>query len=223
MPSSASATASTAADARVSLIVVAAFIAIWPLILRKLGGDDVYRFLGPFSLAIIIVLTAIRRSWWRGRAASSPHLRRNIGIGIAVGATMTVGTHVAYHLCVSVAPSLAGHVTGLYRATRTTGFGIALAWTAVVVVAEELLWRGAFLGAASRVFTHRIAGVLSLATYTAVQFGTGSWVVVLAAFVCGVFWTAERLLTGSLVPSLVSHAIWTFTIIHFYPVTTSWP
>jgi hypothetical protein len=46
-------------------------------------------------------------------------------------------------------------------------------------------------------------------------------VVVLAALVCGAFWSTERLVTGSLVASLVSHAIWTFAIIHFYPVTAS--
>ena len=45
--------------------------------------------------------------------------------------------------------------------------------------------------------------------------------VVLAALVCGAFWSTERLVTGSLVASLVSHAIWTFAIIHFYPVTAS--
>ncbi len=91
----------------------------------------------------------------------------------------------------------------------------------VVVVAEEVLWRGAFIGAGSRLVPRRVAAILSVVTYAAVQLGTGSWVVVLAALVCGAFWSTERLVTGSLVASLVSHAIWTFAIIHFYPVTAS--
>jgi membrane protease YdiL (CAAX protease family) len=61
---------------------------------------------------------------------------------------------------------------------------------------------------------------ISVATYAAAQFGTGSWIVMLLALVCGTLWTLQRQLTRSLLSPLLAHLIWTPTVILFYPVTS---
>ncbi len=208
--------------ATATLCVTGLFVAVWPWLLHYLGDDDLYAILGPFSLVLIAVLGALAgRAWWASVLAH--HFKRNFAIGLGVGAIMTAGTYGAYAVCAKLIPKLAGEVEGLYRAAHPVSFGTALAWTLIVIVAEEVLWRGPALdGLPSR--RARVAVLAaSLATYTAVQIATGSWVVALAALVCGSFWMAERVATRSIVAPLVSHGIWTMTVIHLYPVTALFP
>ena len=194
------------------------FIAVWPLILQSFGGDRVYVSLGLYSLVIIATMTAVG---WKAMPLDRGASVRGVLIGVVTGVVMTVATYLAYHLCVALFPGLAHHVSGLYVATRTTNFAAALAWTALAVVAEEVLWRGALLNVFPRGSRRNVVIALSLLTYAAVQFGTGSWIVALAALICGAIWMVERLWTRSIVAPLISHAIWTMTVIHLYPVTSS--
>ncbi len=206
------------ARTRATLAAAAVFVCVWPWILRLLGDGDLYAIFGPFSVVLIAVLGALAGpTWWR--RALAHRFWRNFGIGALVGAVMTVGTYGAYAVGAALVPSLAGEVEGLYRAAHPTSFGAAFAWTLVVIAAEEILWRGPVLDGLPEGRARPIVVALSLVTYTAVQVGTGSWVVALAALVCGLFWMAERLRTRSIVAPLVSHTIWTMTVIHLYPVT----
>lgn len=205
---------------KAALVVCAGVIVGWAFVLRKLGGDDVYAYLGPYS-ALVIIAASVHAYLRRTAHTQEPRmaLATNIALGVGVGVAMTIGTFVAYRIFSAASPALAIHVEALYRATRTTSIEVRLAWTAVVIVAEEMLWRGALFSAAERVFGTYAAIAVSLLAYTAVQVGTGSWVVPLTAFVCGAFWTAERVVTRSLVAPLISHTIWTMIVIHLYPVT----
>jgi membrane protease YdiL (CAAX protease family) len=200
-----------------TLLVAGAFIALWPLLLRRFGGDAVYGRLGLYGIAILIVMSALG---WRRRRVLLNASPTNLGIGFVVGIGMTVATYVAYRVGVALFPGLASHVEGLYAATRAAHVWAALTWTVLVVVAEEILWRGPLVDVDVHGPILAILVVASLASYAAVQLGTGSWVVALAALVCGGIWTAERLITRSMVAPLISHAIWTITVIHVYPVTS---
>jgi membrane protease YdiL (CAAX protease family) len=62
--------------------------------------------------------------------------------------------------------------------------------------------------------------VVSIASYAAAQFGTGSWIVMSFALVCGTLWTLQRHLTGSLLSPLIAHVIWTPIVILLHPVTS---
>ncbi|CAN5526366.1 hypothetical protein BH11MYX1_BH11MYX1_25040 [soil metagenome] len=206
----------TATGTRRTWLVFALCIAIvigWPFALHRIREDDVYAFLGPYGAATVLVLLGLH-------GVHVDKLARGVAIGVAVGLAMTAGTYAAYAVVVRLVPGLASHVTELYAAAHSERIGPALAWTCVVICAEELLWRSALLETGEAKFGRLAAIAISLATYTAVQLGSGSWVVALAAFVCGAIWTAERVMTRTLVASLVSHLIWTVTVIHLLPVTS---
>lgn len=209
----------TAVATRRGALVLALCFAVavgWSFALHQIRDNDVYAVLGPYGAATALVMLALRGAHVDARA-----VLRGVGIGAVVGVAMTAATYAAYAVLVMVVPGLASHVSELYAAAHSERIGPALAWTCVVICAEELLWRGALLETAEATLGRPAAIALSLATYTAVQIGSGSWVVVLAALVCGAIWTAERVLTRTLVASLASHAIWTITVIHLLPVTAS--
>ncbi|HEV2927747.1 MAG TPA: CPBP family glutamic-type intramembrane protease, partial [Propionibacteriaceae bacterium] len=46
---------------------------------------------------------------------------------------------------------------------------------------------------------------------------SGSLVLPLAALVCGTVWARQRQVTGSIVPSLVSHALWSLLMYLYIP------
>ena len=46
---------------------------------------------------------------------------------------------------------------------------------------------------------------------------SGSPALLLAALVCGAVWTRQRQVTGSIVPSLVSHALWSLLMFLYVP------
>jgi membrane protease YdiL (CAAX protease family) len=83
---------------------------------------------------------------------------------------------------------------------------------------EEVLWRGAVFARLTRRYG---AGwrpvVLSAVAYAFFVGLSGSLVLPLAALVCGVVWARQRQVTGSLVPSLVSHALWSLLMYLYVP------
>jgi len=196
--------------------VALALVVGWGFTLRTIGSDDVYAYLGPYAVLTLGVAALLLR---RRRSETARGWPRNAAIGAAVGLVMTLGTYGAFAVLRSLVPSLETHVIELYGSSRTQSLGPAMAWTFVILVAEELLWRELLLRAAHEKISLPARVGIALGTYVLVQIGSGSWVVALAALVCGGIWTAERVVTRSLLAPLVSHAIWTETVIHLHPVT----
>jgi hypothetical protein len=73
---------------------------------------------------------------------------------------------------------------------------------------EEIYWRG-FI---QRFFQMRwgkgTAFLLTVILYTGMHLSTGNPVLILAALICGVYWSGLYWYTGSLVPVLISHMLW---------------
>jgi membrane protease YdiL (CAAX protease family) len=212
-------TTRSAAAARGSLptLVLLGFLTlVWFLLTQRFGSGDIYAVIGPYACAVSILLIGLQpravADWLKPRW-------RAIGIGLGVGVAMTVLTYPVFRLAVSVVPSLDGHVQSLYSGARSTTLPKALAWVVSVILAEELLFRGALPDALSRHVAERSAYAISLVAYALAQLGTGSLIVASMAVVCGCIWTVERRLTGSLLAPLISHLLWTPCVILLYPVT----
>jgi membrane protease YdiL (CAAX protease family) len=104
--------------------------------------------------------------------------------------------------------------------TRTTAPG-GLAVLVIVFAtspSEEVLWRGAVFARLTRRYG---AGwrpvVLTTVAYAGFVALSGSVVLPLAALVCGAVWTRQRQITGSIVPGLVSHALWSLLMYLWIP------
>jgi len=196
------------------LAAAGALIMCWFALIGRFGAG-IYALLGPFSVGVtLLVATALRarlRDWLRPT-------RRSVMFGVLFGLGMTLATYPLYALACAIAPRLRVDVAVLYAAARGASLAETLPWLVAIVVAEELLWRGALLELLSPRISPRGAMAISIATYTFAQAGTGSPIVALLALACGTLWTLQRQLAGSLLSPLIAHLIWTPTLILLAPL-----
>ena len=161
-------------------------------------------------------------SWW---AAWHPYLRtrlrptrRLVAMGLVSGLTL-YALFSAGALVVQATPLWSG-VQSVVDLTRTTAPGMVAVLVIVLGTSpsEEVLWRGAVFARLTRRYG---AGwrpvVLDAVVYAAFVGLSGSLVLPLAALVCGTVWARQRQVTGSLVPSLVSHALWSLLMFLYVP------
>jgi membrane protease YdiL (CAAX protease family) len=208
--------AQPSAFSRRYVILILGLTAAWAALMNQFGSSPIYWVMGPYSLAVCAVLLVARGQALRARLRPSG---KNVALGVGMGLLMTVCTYPAFDLARWLFPELVSNVADLYRQSQDERLGVALTAVLVILTAEELLWRGAWWEA----FCLRIgplkAGVLCVSSYALTQLFSGSYIVCLLAIVCGTVWTLMRHYTGSIVPSLIAHAIWTPTVILFIPVT----
>lgn len=199
-----------------SMWLLAALTVAWGVVMRQFGAGNIYSIVGSYALGVNAILLVLYRrllaEWLRARA-------RDVLIGACVGAAMTALTYPLYHFAVGLVPGLSPVVAGLYRTSSGESLGAAVLWVVLIITAEELLFRGAWLHALEAQLTRRAALGLSVVLYAAAQAFSGSLIVGLLALCCGSIWTLERALTGSLVAPLVSHLIWTPVVILLHPVS----
>jgi membrane protease YdiL (CAAX protease family) len=208
------AAARTQGTNRQGLLLVALNVS-WAMVMARFGRGDIYWVVGVHALLVMAVVVALRAPALRESLRVRP---QDVMLGVVVGVLMTAATYAIFELARALVPSLATHVARLYRAAGTSTPGIALAWTLIILAGEELLWRGAWIDVWSARVGARAAAVSSVLAFSLTQLGSGSVIVALLACVCGAVWTALRLHTGRLIPSLIAHAIWTPVVILFHPV-----
>jgi len=161
-------------------------------------------------------------SWW---AAWHPYFRvrlrptrRLVAMGLLSGVLLYL-LFLAGALVARETP-LWPSVERVVDLTRTSApWGLA----ALVIVfatspSEEVLWRGAVFARLTRRYG---AGwrpvVLTTLAYAGFVALSGSVVLALAALICGTVWARQRQVTGSIVPSLVSHALWSLLMFLYLP------
>lgn len=187
----------------------------WLLAVTRFEDAAIYLLLVPLSLGVVAALgllcaPSVRR-WF---APSWAHVALGVGVGLA-----TTGlTYPAFELAAELYPPLEGDVAALYWRARPPSTLGALGSLCLIVLAEEGLWRGALFEGLCRRMSPPAAGALSVLSYAVAQAGTGSWLVFGLALACGALWLWLRAATGSLLPPLLAHLIWTPTVLLFWPV-----
>ncbi|MDB4975458.1 MAG: hypothetical protein JWN48_3799 [Myxococcaceae bacterium] len=189
--------------------------AVWGVLISQFGQGQIYWIMGPYAAVISIVLLTLRS---RALLALMRPTLKNVGIGVAVGTAMTLATYPAFALAKQFFPELARNVSELYSKSNDELLITALLWVAVIAAAEDLLWRGAWIEALTPRFGRLYAGVLSVVLYAGTQLCCKSFIVGLLALCCGTIWTIQRHYTRSVISPLISHLIWTPTVILLVPV-----
>jgi membrane protease YdiL (CAAX protease family) len=172
----------------------------------------------PFWPAMV-ALAAL--SWWAGWHPFLPARLRPTWRLAAMGAASGLGLYAlscAGAVLLRETPLWAGvqEVTDLAGSVPAAVAVLAVA--AVTSPAEEVLWRGAVFARDTRRLGpgwRPVAATTGL--YAAVVALSGQPVLVLAALACGAVWARQRQVTGSLVPGVVSHAVWASLLLLYVP------
>jgi membrane protease YdiL (CAAX protease family) len=208
---------SRAVDIAIPVLAAALFVPLF--IFRSLGPLDFWWWMS-LNIALLIALGAISD---RGRVRSvlsRVHTLpvRKIIWGILSAAVLYAVFFVGNRLSRAILPFAGSGISGVYgfKAAAST-FRIACLIALFIGPGEELFWRG-FLQRRWQNRFGRLPGFLmSAALYTLVHAGSGNPILILSAAVCGIFWGALYLRTGSVLLVAVSHTIWDLAVFLILP------
>jgi membrane protease YdiL (CAAX protease family) len=173
----------------------------------------------PFWPAMAL-LSAV--SWW---VAWHPYLPvrlrpswRLVGMGVASGLALYAVFFLGA-LVTKVTPlwPFIERVVDLARGTApgpVAGFVILFGTSP----SEEVLWRGAvYARTARRLGPGWRPLALTTGLYAVFVALSGNPILPLAAIICGTVWCRQRQTTGSLIPGMVSHALWALLMLVYIP------
>ena len=180
----------------------ARWIGAWP----ALGGA-----------AVVLGLTVVV---FDARAAGRL-LRPRLGLvltGAAVGGLMTAATYLFDPPLLRAWPAAAADTVRLYTAFRAPSMVLATLSLPVVIIGEELVWRGAVQTALVERLGPRAGVPVTALVYALAHAPLGYPVLVLVAFLCGLVWGRLRLTSDSLVAPLSAHLLWDAFVLLWFPL-----
>jgi len=143
---------------------------------------------------------------------------RGLGLGLLAAGVMVAGTYGVYPLLAARFTLFGAGVPPLYAAFREGRPSWVVLLLPLVIVAEEVVWRGIVYDALRRRLGPVAAVAAAGAAYALAHAPARSLVLTLVALGCGLFWSALREATGSLVPSTLSHLVWDLLVMLWWPL-----
>jgi membrane protease YdiL (CAAX protease family) len=134
-------------------------------------------------------------------------------IGIGAGLVMAGGTMVLFRPVMTAFPTLFGDVSRLYAAFGDRGSVATILLLPVIVIGEEIVWRGAVQGALARRMRWLPAAVVGALVYALAHTPVGSPALVLTCLGAGFCWSALRGITDSLPATVMAHLVWDFAVL----------
>ena len=110
-------------------------------------------------------------------------------------------------------------VTSIYG-TKSQSSALLIGFLLVFIIGpgEEIFWRGFVQNRMSQVWGgwrgYMFAGLL----YGAVHIPSMNFMLIAAAVICGFYWGLLYKITGSIIPGIISHAVWDLSIFVVFPL-----
>ena len=181
------------------------YINFWGLMLFSTGGLTAYSFL----------------------AAPKNELRKLYSVNfkyVIIGIVSAIALYIFFYIGNEISQLLfnfsKNQVAEVYRTKEQAGkIFIGLALLFWIGPAEEIFWRGfAQKRLADKVGDYKALIITSL-VYASVHIWSGNIMLLITALICGLFWGWMFLKYKSLVPALISHAIWDVLIFVIIPLS----
>jgi membrane protease YdiL (CAAX protease family) len=97
------------------------------------------------------------------------------------------------------------------------GIRIAVLMLLIIGPGEEIFWRGYLQRKLSNKFGRWTGLFLALLLYTGVHVFTGNIMLILAAFICGLFWGWLYMKHNSMLINVISHTVWDIVVFLVLP------
>ena len=142
---------------------------------------------------------------------------------IVIGISSAIALYIIFYLGNIVSgfifPFKDSQVLSVYS-NRSSGnlIWIGLLLLFIIGPGEEIYWRGFIQNTLSQKMGETKGYVISVLLYAGVHIITGNVMLVIAALVCGVFWGWLYKKEKSLLPVIISHAIWDLTVFVIFPL-----
>jgi membrane protease YdiL (CAAX protease family) len=196
------------------------------VVLQRLGTWIPFAFVGVMLVSVAVSRSVVPRALLR------PSLALTL-VGLASGAFMVFGTHLAYRALAAFAPPVAGATQHLLNLLNVAGFSPAVRALLIVLIAscEELVFRGLLPTSATvgknlphLPTSHELTQIVAFAgVYAFTTLPLGSPLLVLCALACGSLWGFMRVATGSLVTPLLAHVVWDLGVLIVWPIAAQLP
>lgn len=174
-----------------------------------------YGLWGALSVSAVLLSAVVLALEGRAVIGNGRHARV-WPIGIGAGLVMTGGTMALFGPATTAFPALLGDVSRLYEAFRGAGPVATVVLLPVIVICEEIVWRGAVQGALARRMRWLPAAATGALIYALAHAPIGSPALVLTCLVAGFCWNALRGLTDSLPVAVIAHLVWDFAVLVVY-------
>lgn len=142
--------------------------------------------------------------------------RRSIILGLLSAVVMIVTTYLVYPLLARSGAGIDGQTDVIYSMFLSgRPLVTVLLFVIPIIFAEEIMWRGAFQEWTGTRFRGQPIAIVVLAglVYAIAHIPMGSGLLVVVALVCGLFWSALRSVSRSLLPSFIAHLAWDIALI----------
>jgi membrane protease YdiL (CAAX protease family) len=141
---------------------------------------------------------------------------RSLALGVGSGVVLYAATRVVVPFLVPVGPFTPSAKEAYGRGEEIPGPAVWLLTLAVAVPGEELFWRGLVLPEIQDATSVLLGAFLAWLGYMAINAISRNLSIVIAAGVCGAWWTFLGSLEGVASP-LASHLIWTCLMLAWPP------
>jgi uncharacterized protein YbjT (DUF2867 family)/membrane protease YdiL (CAAX protease family) len=143
---------------------------------------------------------------------------RSVGIGLLSGGMLYGLTRLVILVLQPLYPAWESHAAALIRWKEGYSSFFILTTFVMIVVAEELVWRGVVARFAMERFGGGVGIVAGAALYAAAHVVTLNPLLVAAALGCGLYWGILYAATDDLTAPVVSHLVWDVMILFVAPV-----
>lgn len=206
--------------AKILLLTALAVLMFSPMfVLHQIGPFDFWWWM---SANLVVLLTICFFTDWEYlyllRKDMSEWFWRKIGIGMLSSFLLYLLFFVGNYLSRKWFDFAGSGIEGVYGFKGdAAGIRIALLMLLVIGPGEELFWRGYLQRKLSLKAGQWTGLLLTLLLYTGVHIFTGNIMLILAAFICGLFWGWIYLKYNSMLINVVSHTVWDIVVFLLLP------
>jgi len=203
-----------------SMTLLAGTLFIPLFITRGIGPFDFWWWMSANITLLLILASLLDRNVL---ADISEDIGKNLLFKIGCGILSALGLYIVFmggNIVSRAVFAFAGRgIEDVYAfKTGISHIRILLLMALLIGPGEELFWRG-FLQRRLQSHQGPFKGyLLATAAYALIHVGSGNFMLVLAAGICGLFWGYLYLRTGSIIINMVSHTAWDIAIFLLLPV-----